>query len=239
MGVAAAVGVGVGSAALGGYYSNKAAGKAADAQNASMAAQERISAEDRAFQKEMYETQQANYEPWKQAGLRGLAKYQSLLDDPSSITSNPAYQFRKQQGQDALSSSYLASGMGLSGRAGKGLAEYGQNFAMDEYQNTLNRYSTLANYGSAAVAGQSAAGSAYANNVSSNLSSLGSNIGQGYQNLGSIQAASAMAPYNSMMGGLSLATSAYGAGMFGGGSAGSVRTNYNPTNTPYMQGWTG
>lgn len=111
---------------------------------------------------------------------------------------DPGYQFRMAEGQKALERSAAARG-GLGGGATlKALANYGQNFASNEYQNAHTRFTDgqtrrfnnlmgLANMGqnSAAMTGQ--AGQNYANQAS-NL----------YTNNANAQGAAAIAQANSM-----------------------------------------
>lgn len=78
-------------------------------------------------------------EPYQYFGLEGLEGYQGLLNDPSQITSNPGYDFRFGEGQRAVERSAAAKGMGLSGNTLAGLTQYGQQFAMDEYDRALAR----------------------------------------------------------------------------------------------------
>ena len=58
----------------------------------------------------------------------------------SDFQTDPGYQFRMQQGMDALQNSAAARGGLMGGDTGRALAEYGQNFASNEFQNAFNRY---------------------------------------------------------------------------------------------------
>ena len=138
--VAAAV---VGAATVAGsMYSSKQAGKAAKTQAASA---------DRAS-----EIQQANFEqtredlmPYKQAGDTSLNQLMGQMTPDGyfnqtytgqDIYSDPSYQFRLQQGQDAIQSSAAAQGGLLSGATLKALQNYGQESASQEYSNAYNRF---------------------------------------------------------------------------------------------------
>lgn len=138
--VAAAV---VGAATVAGsMYSSKQAGKAAKTQAASA---------DRAS-----EIQQANFEqtredlmPYKQAGDTALGQLMGQMTPDGyfnqtytgqDIYSDPSYQFRLQQGQDAIQSSAAAQGGLLSGATLKALQGYGQDMASQEYSNAYNRF---------------------------------------------------------------------------------------------------
>jgi hypothetical protein len=56
------------------------------------------------------------------------------------IYSDPSYQFRLQQGQNAIQSSAAAQGGLLSGATLKALQNYGQESASQEYSNAYNRF---------------------------------------------------------------------------------------------------
>lgn len=88
---------------------------------------------------------------------------------PSDLTTDPSYQFRKQEGIDALDASAASRGSLLSGAQDKAVTEYGQNLASEEYSNAYNRslsdYTTqqnamlnMANLGTGATAATQTAG---------------------------------------------------------------------------------
>lgn len=59
--------------------------------------------------------------------------------DPSAINTDPSYQFRLNQGLQALQNSRSAQGTLRGGATLKALTEFGQNAASQEYQNIYNR----------------------------------------------------------------------------------------------------
>lgn len=67
-----------------------------------------------------------------------------------ALAEDPSYQFRFGQGQQALENSAAAGGTLLSGNTLKGLINYGQNAASQEYGNAYNR--ALETYGVGAQA---------------------------------------------------------------------------------------
>ena len=139
--VAAAVIAG-GAAIAGGAMASSASKKAAKTQAASA---------DRAS-----EIQQANFEqtredlmPYKQAGDTSLKQLMGQMGTNGyfnqnftgqDIYSDPSYQFRLQQGQDAIQSSAAAKGGLLTGATLKALQNYGQESASQEYSNAYNRF---------------------------------------------------------------------------------------------------
>lgn len=135
-------------------------------------------------QQRMYDQQRSDQAPWLASGQGALGRLNDLLADPSSISSSPAYQFRMQQGQQALERSAAARG-GLSGGGFmKSLDRYSQGLASDEYGNQWNRLSGLAQMGQGSAQNLGALGSNFANSMS-NL----------YGAQGNAQAAGTMAAY--------------------------------------------
>lgn len=138
--VAAAV---VGAATVAGsMYSSKQASKAAKTQAASA---------DRAsqIQQENFERTREDLMPYKQAGNTALGQLMGQMTPDGyfnqtytgqDIYSDPSYQFRLQQGQDAIQSSAAAQGGLLSGATLKALQGYGQDMASQEYSNAYNRF---------------------------------------------------------------------------------------------------
>lgn len=58
----------------------------------------------------------------------------------NNFQTSPGYQFRLDQGQNALANSASARGMTLSGAQTKALTDYNQGAASAEYQNWVNNY---------------------------------------------------------------------------------------------------
>jgi hypothetical protein len=94
---------------------------------------------------------QADYDPWSaQRGAAGAGLIEKANNDPSNIyidklaqmatpgaefqSNDPSYQFRLQQGQQAVERSLAAKGMMNSGNAAIELQQYGQGAASQEYQ---------------------------------------------------------------------------------------------------------
>ena len=135
----------VGAAAVGAAgsaYAGKQAGKAAKTQAASA---------DRAsqIQWDMYDQTRKDLDPYKQAGATSLSQMMGQMTPDGyfnqtytgqDIYSDPSYQFRLQQGQDAIQSSAAAKGGLLTGATLKALQNYGQESASQEYSNAYNRF---------------------------------------------------------------------------------------------------
>ena len=94
----------------------------------------------------------ADNAPYMAYGQTGMTGYQGLLSNPSSITNNPGYQFRLNQGSQTLDRSAAAKGQLFSGGAQAAQQQYGQDYASNEYDKALTRYNTMIPYGQNAVA---------------------------------------------------------------------------------------
>ena len=135
----------VGAAAVGAAgsaYASKQSSKAAKAQaNSADAAS--------AIQQANFEQTRKDLMPYKQAGDTALGQLMGQMTPDGyfnqtytgqDIYSDPSYQFRLQQGQNAIQSSAAAQGGLLSGATLKALQGYGQDMASQEYSNAYNRF---------------------------------------------------------------------------------------------------
>lgn len=116
-------------------------------------------------------------QPYRQAGTSALSGYQNLLSDPSSITNNPAYQFRVNQGQQAITRNAAANRMLGSGNFATALQDYGQQAATQEYDNALSRYLPLMQGGLQSTGQMMDAGRNYAYGVGQINEALGNAAG--------------------------------------------------------------
>lgn len=96
-----------------------------------------------------YAQTRADEAPWRQAGVQALGQLNTLTAPGGELNRNfsmadfqadPGYQFRMQQGLQALQGSAAARGGLLSGAALKGIEQYGQGLASQEYGNAFNRF---------------------------------------------------------------------------------------------------
>jgi len=76
------------------------------------------------------------------AGTAGN-RLNTLLQDPSSISSDPGYQFQYNQGLEAVNRTAAAKGMLGSGNRLYDLTQYGQDRAKTSYGDTVNRLGNL------------------------------------------------------------------------------------------------
>lgn len=190
--VAAAV---IGSAVVGGvssYQSGKAQEKAA---KSAAASQEAIADENVALQRELANQQREDFAPWRDVGEQALNQMWAGVQSGEfevgdiDVTKDPGYQFRMDQGIEALDKSAAARGRLLSGAQQKGVTDYSQNVASQEYANAYareanekarkyNMLSGLSSGGQASAAGQAQATSQLGQQTSNILSNLGQSQAQ-------------------------------------------------------------
>lgn len=126
----------------------------------------------------VYSDQKSNLDPYLQAGQQGVTSLASMLQpggeltkqfafDPSHIQDDPGYQFRLQQGQQAVERSAAAGGSLQGGGTLKAITQYGQGLASTEFGNAYdralktfqtNRTNTLSSLGALTGIGQTATG---------------------------------------------------------------------------------
>jgi hypothetical protein len=134
-----------------------------------------------AEQTRQYDQTREDQRAWREAGVGALGKLNTFgTDNPdfdmSKFEADPGYSFRLSEGMKALQNSAAARGGLISGNAMKGISNYGQESASQEYNNAYNRYNQNRTFGlnrlqSLAGVGQTAnqnvqqAGQNYATNV--------------------------------------------------------------------------
>lgn len=124
-------------------------------------------------------------------GQQGLAGYSGLLKDPSSVSSDPGYQFQLGQGVQALDRSAASKGLVLSGAQQKAVDQYGQDFASTYLDKILARYSNAINVGQTATTQVNNAGMTTAagkGNAYNALAQLATATAAGKSNIGQASA---------------------------------------------------
>lgn len=201
--------ISAGTSIAGGIMGSNASGKAADAQvQASKEAMDLINqygSKGADYLKWILGQQEGAQSPYLQAGTNALGQLAGVVGntpgygqfDPKSvdIQSDPSFQWRLQQGQQALERSASARGGALGGGALRSLTQYSQGLASTEYANAFNRalqaYDTnrttyQQNYGNK-VSGLSALagmGQTAANAMTGAYGQSGGNMAQLYSNTG-------------------------------------------------------
>jgi len=134
-------------------------------------------------QRRQFDLMREDFAPYREAGRRGLAAYESEINTPTTaadVMQDPGYQFGLTQGQTALDRKIAAMGGRVSGAALKAAARYGTDYASTGFnaayqrrQDRLNRLAALAGIGQSATGSSAAAGSHMADAVSGMLTSQG------------------------------------------------------------------
>ncbi len=134
------------------------------------------------MQREMFDLQREDQAPWRETGTNALNELWSQRGNltrqfgMSDFQADPGYDWRMQQGNQAIERSAAARGNLLSPATMKALQEYGQGMASQEYGNAYNRfvgnqenagnfYRSLSGLGLTSAQGLSGAAQNYANNV--------------------------------------------------------------------------
>jgi hypothetical protein len=192
--------IGAGGALLGGYVASQGAKSAAQTQ-ADAASQAGV------LQKEMFDKQMALQDPFRRAGITGQNRLMDLLGlskntgaagygkygrdfSMADYQADPGYAFRLSEGMKQLGHQAGARGGLISGQTLKGLQDYAQGSASQEYSNAFNRYQTnranqlqplgnLMSSGQAAASNQAAGAGQYGVNAGNTAMAAGQAIGAG------------------------------------------------------------
>lgn len=156
-------------------------------------------------QLQMYNQTRDDQAPWRAAGSTAIGQMSAGTQpggqfdqtfDASKFQTDPGYQFRLDQGTRGVEASASARGGVLSGAALKGIDQYNQGFASNEYQNAYNRYnndqSTRYNR-LASIAGQ---GQTSVTQTGAQGTTVGGQIGSNTIGAGNAQAAGTVAQGN-------------------------------------------
>jgi len=220
MATAAAAVVGAGASI---YSSNKAA----DAQREGIAA-------STAAQQKAFDQQKELQEPFRQGGITAQNRLLTVLGlrpaegsgvtvDPNSpdfgkyardfgmadFEADPGYAFRIKEGMKGLQNSAAARGLLSSGSTLKGITDYGQNAASQEYGNAYQRYQTNRANQLNPLTGILGMGQTATNNTSAAAGQLGQGLAQGAAAMGSANASSYINTGNALTNALNSGTGAY------------------------------
>lgn len=200
--VAAAV---VGSAVVGGLAASSAADTQAQAAGDASAAQLQAQRETNALQKEMYDQNRKDLEPWREAGMGALSQLVTGIKPGAEFNRNfsmqdfqadPGYAFRQSEGRKAIDNSAAARGSSLSGATLKALTRFGQDTASNEYQNSYNRWNNDISSRFNRLAGVAGTGQTATNQIGAYGQNTANNIAQGNMNTANNVANNTMAAGN-------------------------------------------
>lgn len=241
-----------GSALLGAGASIYSSNQAADAQMEGIAA-------STAAQQKAFDEQKALTAWLREGGITAQNRLLTLLGlrpaegagltvDPNSpdfgkygrdfemkdFEADPGYGFRLKEGMKGLERSAAARGLLSSGSTLKGITDYGQNAASQEYGNAYQRYQTNRANQLNPLTGILGMGQTATNNTSAAAGQLGQGLAQGAAAMGSANASSYINSGNALNSALSGGVNSYMNynmmnNMFGGGS--------NPTSVGSASGY--
>jgi hypothetical protein len=177
------------------------------------------------IQKQQFAEQMRLQEPYRQAGLTGQNRLMELLGlggdagatdygkyskdfSMADYTADPGYGFRLSEGMKQLGHSASRGGL-ISGGTMKGLQDYAQNSASQEYGNAFNRYQTNRANQLQPLGNLMSSGQAAASNQAGAAGQYGVNAGNTTMAAGNAYAAGQLGQANTLAGGLSTAASAY------------------------------
>jgi hypothetical protein len=160
-----------------------------------------------ALQGEMFKFGNKQLKPYRKFGkganstLSRLYGFDDGTADMSAFMESPDYQFRLQQGSDALQGQAAARGGLFSGSTGKALSDYNQNTASQEFGNYVNRLFGFQQAGQSAAGATANLGQNYANgygNISNGMGNSYSNMSNIYSGIGTNQANAEMSKWNAV-----------------------------------------
>lgn len=203
--VAAALAIGA-SSVVGGVAASKAAGAQSKAAKSSAAASSKAATADTKLQWDMYQQQRQDFDkyagqarqqlntnykvasdtirPYQRYGgaatnkLAALAGVNGTAAQTLALQNDPGYQFRMNQGVQALDRSAAARGMLLSGAQTKALTGYGQGLASEELGNAFNRVQSVQSGAQSAAGTQAGLYSNRGTALANIATGQGSNLGQ-------------------------------------------------------------
>lgn len=156
------------------------------------------------------------YAPWMDTGRAANDAVATLIRDPSSVRSLPAYQFLLGEGAKTIDRSAVSNGTLFSGKTGKALEAYGQNLADKTYGDQLARLLGVSQQGLGATQANI---NTQAQGYGGQLGARTSAYGQDFNSAGTIgqgDIAAANAKTKGMQGLLNLGGSLLGTALSGG-----------------------
>lgn len=133
-----------------------------------------------ALMRQMYEQNRADNQPLLDMRNSTLPQIQNLLANPSSITSDPGYQFGLKQGQSQIDNQAAARGGYYSGAQMKASQRYGQDYASTKLNDSLNRLMGVAGLGQVGATANQSNNTNYSQMGGNGFVQNGNNRGSGY-----------------------------------------------------------
>lgn len=128
-------------------------------------------------------------QPYYEAGARALPQFENMPGFKApTVTDDPGYQFRLQQGQQALERSAAARGGLLTGGTVKATERYAQGMASDEYARAYDRALTEYNLKYRKLSDLTGIGESAASRAGSFLTGTAADVGAAKERAGAYQA---------------------------------------------------
>ena len=212
--------------------------------------QESFGREGLDFQKMQHEQGRADLAPWLEVGGGALSELQAGMKsgrfDPSGyqFQEDPGYQFRLQQGEQAINRASAAGGRYGTPRSMQELMGFNQGLASQEYDTGYRRHAGQLSDMYNRLAGLAGTGQTAATQSAQMGNQFGNQYAQGLQGIGNTQAAGIMGQANARNQGmqnlLNLGGQLGGAWLGGGGgnpfaSSGNL-LQQAPQQSPYAMG---
>lgn len=235
----AAIGA-VGATAVSAYGSNKAASTQAEAAANSQAEAAREYDQSRADTLAQLAQTREDQAPYRTAGKSALEQIMSGIAeggqfaqkfDGSTLTADPGYKFRLDQGTTGINRAAAASGAAYSGATLKALARFNSGLASDEFSNgyqrftndqdrRFNRLASLAGVGQTATNQTQSAGSTATGQLNTLGANFTSNTNANLGAMGEARASGYVANANAMNSGIK--------GLYNAYNSGEPFMSYNP-----------
>lgn len=246
------------SGLIGSRSASKASSAQAGAADRSAEMQLQAQRETNALQERIYNETVARNEPARQIGQNALGQLAGMSQQPMNFQmgqfeASPGYQFRLQEGQDALNRQASASGMRLSGAGLKDAMAFNQGMASEEFGafnsremdrfnreramfgDRFNRTASVAGVGQTATGAIDSAGRGYAGAVGATNTATAGNVGNALMAGGQARASGYMGQANAFNNALSGIGTGI-AGAYGGYFGQNPGFGITPIGNPYAQG---
>lgn len=169
-------------------------------------AQERAAQQGTEAQERMFERQVQLQEPFRKAGVNALPELvRASRYTPfgmEQFQADPGYAFRLREGLKALDRSAAARGGLLSGAQLRGVTQFGQDLASQEYTNAFNRYQAERAARLNPLQSLAGMGQTTAANVAQQAGQYGQAMAQNAATMGNIRASGYMGTANALTGAL-------------------------------------
>lgn len=179
----------------------------ANASSRAARAQERAAAESTAAQERMFNRQVELQEPFRQAGVNALpeliAASRYTPFGMEQFQQDPGYGFRMKEGLRALENTAAARGGLMSGNQLRGVTQFGQDLASQEFGNAFNRYQAERAARLNPLQSLAGMGQTTATNVAGQAGQLGQAMGSNIIGAGNARASGYMGTANAFSNALS------------------------------------